>query len=369
MEAAFDHVQPQPPEAAHAAQVRPDLLMVGGTGRNSGKTELACRLIARHAPSMGVVGLKVTTVERTDRHCPHGGNGCGVCSSLSRPWIVTREIDRESRKDSCRMLASGARRVYWLRVLRSELAGGAADLLAHIPPGWIGVCESTSLRQLVEPGLFLLVRGANGDGDKASARAVAHLADRVVVSDGRSFDLELDRISVVDGRWVLRREGCAVVIGDADARTGADRGVALHHTRASLEPQFDRVVVGPEDPEHGRVAVPPAELSGPPEAWCLVTPPLADGVPPGLVNALFRHGSGLDVVVAAARSGSPDVWLALCRRALLPEVVAARGWDVGAVRALSDRWKVGQLQWQAPGSNGGSDGIPASARRPVAEAP
>jgi hypothetical protein len=361
--------QPQVLEGAPTGQNRPDLLIVGGTGRNSGKTELACRIIARHAASEPVVGLKVTAVDRTDGHCPHGGDGCGVCSSLEVPWIVSEELDRRPTKDSCRMLASGARRVFWLRSLRAQLHRGAADLLSYLPRGWVGVCESTSLRQLVEPGLFLMVRGPDGGGDKASARKVAHLADRVVVSNGRSFDLELDRISVVDGRWVLRREGCAVVIGGADAGSGADRAAALSRTRASLEPQFDRVVAGPRDPHPGRAAVPPAELSGRPDEWCLVTPPLSDGVPPGLVNALFRRRSGLDVVVATARSGSRDICLALCRRALLPEVTGARGWSVGAVSRLGDRWKVGELQWQAPGSYGGSDAMPEPGRRTAAEAP
>ncbi len=195
---------------------RPDLLMIGSFARNSGKTELACRIIRRHADEAPVVGLKVTTVERTDGRCPHGDTGCGVCSSHTVPWVVSRELDRESPKDTCRLLASGAHEVFWLRVRRSELAAGAAELLRHVPKGRLCVCESNSLRTVVEPGLFLQVRAADATHAKPSARAVAHLADRVVVSDGRSFDLDLGRISVVDGRWVLRREACAGVVGGTD---------------------------------------------------------------------------------------------------------------------------------------------------------
>jgi hypothetical protein len=307
---------------------RPELLVIGATSRNSGKTELACRLIERHAASVPVVGLKVTTVERTDGHCPHGGEGCGICSSLTQPWILSREVDPESPKDTCRMLASGARDVYWLRALRSELSGGIADLLARIPSGWVAVCESTSLREVVEPGLFLLVRAAGSDRAKPSARAVAHLAEQVVVSDGRSFDFDLDRISVVDGQWVLRREACAVVIDDAR------RADAVRRTRESLEPQFDRVVVGPG----------PAATSDPEETWCLVTPPVAGGVPPGLVNAMFRRRAEVDVVVAGTRSEGRDVRLALCRRRLLPEVIAGLDQGPGAVAALVDRCTIRELR-------------------------
>lgn len=359
-----DHVNdPGPGErpADDGRRYRPDLLVIGATGRSSGKTELACQLISRQVDSTPVVGLKVTIVERADGSCPHGRAGCGICSSLSEPWIVSRELDRESPKDTCRMLASGARRVYWLRVLRSELADGAADLLTRVPSGWLGVCESNSLREFVEPGLFLMVRGAESTRAKPSARAVAHLADRVVVSDGRSFDLDLDRISVVDGQWVLRREACAFVVDDAGGRHQADLSAALRRTRTSLEPQFARVVVGPgtagRRTQWGAEPVP----AGLPHEWCLVTPPMAGGVPPGVVNALFRRRAEADVVVAVTRSEGRDAYLALCRRRLLPEVIAAVGRGVGAVTALGDRCATRELRLGASGSGSGLERLPAPA--------
>jgi hypothetical protein len=371
VEKILDDMQPPVPDGAHAEAVRPlrpDLLMVGGTGRNSGKTELVCRLIGRFAGSTPVVGLKVTSVDRTDGSCPHNGEGCGVCSSLTRPWIVTREMNRESPKDTCRMLASGAHRVYWLRALRSELADGVADLLTNVPAGWPTVCESTSLRQVVEPGLFLMVRGAHSNGAKPSARVVAHLADRVVVSDGRSFDLDLDRISVVGGHWVLRREACAVVVVGDEGRSEADRAAALQRTRASLEPQFDRVLVASGGLAQGLDRLSSPEPSGPHEAWCLVAPPLADGVPPALVNALFRRRSGVDVVVAATRAGRREVCLALCRRPLLPRVIAAHAAGARSVGALGDRLRLRALQWGAAGSTTGPEQVPVTLRGTAAEA-
>lgn len=342
---------------------RPDLLVIGATGRSSGKTELACQLISRQVDSTPVVGLKVTIVERADGSCPHGRAGCGMCSSLSEPWIVSRELDRESPKDTCRLLASGACQVYWLRVLRSELGDGAADLLTRVPSGWLGVCESNSIREVVEPGLFLLVRSAESRRAKPSARAVAHLADRVVVSDGRSFDLDLDRISVVDGQWALRRDACAVVVEGAGGRHQAGLSAALRRTRASLEPQFERVVVGPGTP--GRSArwgaEPfPADLR---HEWCLVTPPVVGGVPPGLVNALFRRRAEADVVVGVNRSAGRDACLALCRRTLLSEVIASLGQGVGVAAALGDRCVVRELRLGASGSESGLERLPAPAQR------
>jgi hypothetical protein len=361
-----DPNRPKPIEPVNGPVFRPDLLLVGGSGRNSGKTELACRIIARHAPSQPVVGLKVTTVERTDGHCPHGGEGCGVCSSLDRPWIVTREMDSESPKDTCRMLASGARRVHWLRSLRSELVGGATELLEYVPPGWVGVGESTSLRQVVEPGLFILVESTESAGLKPSARAVAHLVDRVVVSDGCSFDLELDRISVVNGRWVLRRDAWAVVTATDDGRPGAD--LAIGRTRTSLEPEFDRVLVGAEDHGRTRAGVPWTAESGPPPEWFLVTPPLANGVPPGLVGAMFRQRTAADVVVATFREMAGEADLALCRRALVPEVMAAVRWGVDALPTLGDRCTGRRLRWDSGQLVAAPNPRSAATQRAAAEA-
>lgn len=340
---------------------RPDLLLIGAASRNSGKTELACRLVGRHAPSAPIVGLKVTTVERMDGHCPHGVAACGVCSSLTEPWRITREVASDSRKDTSRLLASGARRVYWMQALRAELGSGAADLLMRIPSGWLGVCESTSLREAVEPGLFLLVRAAGSRWAKPSARAMAPLADRVVVSDGSSFDFDLNRISLFEGQWALRRAACAVVIDGAGDRRPFDDGDALRATRASLAAQFDCVVAAPGTAARGARPEPAAALPESPEEWCFVTPPLAGGVPPGLVNALCRRREGMDVVVGVTRSEGRDVRLALCRSELLREVSAGLGRGAEGVAALADRWAARELRLPATDAGAGS-------RQPIATA-
>ena len=97
----------------------PGMLLIGSSGRNVGKTELACRIISRFAGRSDIVGIKVTTIARKSDTCPRGGAGCGVCSSLTGQYCITEENDRASCKDTSKLLAAGARRVYWLRVLIS----------------------------------------------------------------------------------------------------------------------------------------------------------------------------------------------------------------------------------------------------------
>jgi hypothetical protein len=298
------------------------MLMIGAQGRNTGKTELACRVIQREAARVPVAALKVTTVVRTDGSCPRGGAGCGVCSSLAESWCVTEEHDAESDKDTSRLLGSGARAAYWLRVREEALVDGAAGLLEHVPAGWVSVCESNSLRRVVEPGLFLQVRASSAQAVKTSARAVASLADRVVVSDGATFDLALDRISLLDGQWALQRDACAAAIAGPQL---------LPSLVASLRAQFTQVevVAVPPDPDDDRYLLRALANALPRSTheWCLVASAYGGSIPAGLVNAMFRRREGVEALVARDPSGGPGFRLGLFHRGLLTKVAAALDGD------------------------------------------
>ena len=102
-----------------------NMLMIGASGSNVGKTELACALLRRFGGGRRIVGVKVTAVASKDRSCPRGGQGCGVCSSMEGEYWITEETARGSGKDTGRLLAAGADKVYWLRVMRTHLRRGS----------------------------------------------------------------------------------------------------------------------------------------------------------------------------------------------------------------------------------------------------
>jgi len=184
------------------------MLMIGSAGANVGKTELACAILRNFRGSgRKIVGIKVTTINEKDGQCPRGGEGCGVCSSLDGVYLITEETDAASGKDTARLLAAGASCVYWLRVLRTNLEEGFTALLDIIGPDAISVCESNSLRQVVKPGLFLVAVREGAKTWKPSALEVREWADRVVVSDGSSFDLDPGRIRLKKGKWFLDSGG------------------------------------------------------------------------------------------------------------------------------------------------------------------
>jgi len=179
------------------------MVLIGAAGRNAGKTELARRLIAREAAVRSVIGVKVTTVQ--DRHgpCPRGGAGCGVCSSFDTPYLLTEERARDGAKDTSRLLLAGASRVLWLRVLRERLADGLGALLAETGRAPLLVVESNSLRHVVIPGVFAVVRPQGRATPKPSCLEVAHLADLELTFVGSTFVPDPACIVCDGARWSL----------------------------------------------------------------------------------------------------------------------------------------------------------------------
>jgi len=202
------------------------MLMIGSAGRKTGKTGLACALIKKFSKDRDITGIKVTAIEERDGQCPRGGQGCGVCSSLDGNFYITEETDRSSDKDTARLLAAGASRVFWLRVMKTHLEEGLAALLDIIGPDAVSICESNSLRLVVEPGLFLMVQGSNQEVPKSSARAVMRYADRIVISDGDNFDFDIDRTKLVNGKWVIQEKATAIILaGGGSGRMDADKSM------------------------------------------------------------------------------------------------------------------------------------------------
>lgn len=192
--------------------VVPQMLLIGATGRDAGKTTFACQLL-QHFGASGLYAVKVTVIHERNGECPRGGVGCGVCSSLEGGFCITEENSTTGNKDTQRMLAAGAKRVYWLRTLREEAEEGLRSLLHEIGESVPIICESNSVRQVVVPGLFLMVANLSSENTKASAKAVMEHADLIVQSDGKNFDCDFNQIEYAGNGWRLRPAHAALPPG------------------------------------------------------------------------------------------------------------------------------------------------------------
>jgi hypothetical protein len=180
----------------------PNMLLIGSSGRQTGKTRLATTIINKNREKTEIFGLKVTTIEEKDGTCPHGRKGCGVCSSMEGDFLVLEEKEGSLEKDTSLLLSAGAKKVFWLLVLEDALDLGAVELLKHIPQKTVIVAESNRLRLAVKPGLFIMLINRD-DEIKPSAERVRSQADLTIVSDGKNFDFPIDTIRFSPQGWVF----------------------------------------------------------------------------------------------------------------------------------------------------------------------
>jgi len=164
-----------------------NLLIVGGAGRNVGKTEFVCRLIEKLSIAIPIYALKVSAVfpDETTFHGDH--------SDEETNEQLFEETRRDSTKDTSRMLHAGARRVFYLRGEDSAIVSYYAILRRQLPPDSPLICESNSLGQFVIPGLQIMVKTAD-TAVKPRARKRMALADLIVTSDGKSGFREVQHI-------------------------------------------------------------------------------------------------------------------------------------------------------------------------------
>jgi molybdenum cofactor guanylyltransferase len=219
----------------------PGWLVIGATGRNSGKSDLACAVIARLHQAYPIVGVKVTTIAGEERTCPRGGEGCGACRGLEGEFEIRDERGDQPGKDTTRMLEAGARHAFWVRSRSGGLRAALAALSPRLGRGTLVVAESNSLVAEAKPDLFLMVSPAGAIAVKPTARIVLPFAQRVVVSRDRAFDLDPRHLAVVDGEWHLAEASAVILAGGASSRMGRDKSLVLVDGKPLIQRVFEQL--------------------------------------------------------------------------------------------------------------------------------
>lgn len=342
----------------------PGMVLIGAASSDAGKTTFATGLIREMSQRQAVIGVKVTVIREGKGPCPHEGNDrksrrhdggtCTVCASLGDlPYLLEEERDPSSPKDTGKLLAAGAARVFWLRVAAGHLAAGRDALLEQLPPGEPVVCESNSFRFAVEPDLFLVMqrRDPEAGASKPSCLAVLPMADRVVLSDAQGADMAPADITYVDQRWTFKRSVTAVVLaGGRSRRMGLDKAmIELRGERLitrivrQLEAHFDEVLISAREPSDYAFVGPrvvadkgvnrgpldgiAASLKAARHELCLFVPCDVPELPLDLIGRLLRGAAGVDAVVPINERQQYEPLLAVYRRRLrrLVEDMLARG--------------------------------------------
>jgi hypothetical protein len=172
----------------------PRLLIIAGTGRESGKTTLACRIIRNFCNSRPIIALKISPHQ-------HNAEPGGKIITQSDDLYIAEETDTGTGKDSSRMLAAGASRSFFVVAAEDRLLAAIQQIIDITGKEVFLICESGGIRRWVEPGLFLMVsRVGQKDKKPLSQDHVAY--EHIPISfDGDDFSFDLNRIIIDDNRW------------------------------------------------------------------------------------------------------------------------------------------------------------------------
>ncbi|AKN33341.1 hypothetical protein Ccar_21950 [Clostridium carboxidivorans P7] len=161
----------------------PQMILIGSSSRNSGKTAIATELIKQLKNRSPIIGLKITTIQQKNSKCPRGGEGCGTCSNMKGNFELLEETNISANKDTSLLLSSGAEKVYWLKCLKTHIKPAIEEFMSQVPKNTLIICESNSLRTVVNPGIFIMMKNSQNNIIKKSASEVIHNADIIIEND------------------------------------------------------------------------------------------------------------------------------------------------------------------------------------------
>jgi hypothetical protein len=174
----------------------PDWLIVYGTNRNTGKTTLITRIIRHFHPEIPICAIKISP------HF-HEIEEDSVVVAKTDDFVIVKEVRTSTGKDSSRMLEAGADLVLYAQVWDNNLEKVLPLIIDNLIPGSAVVCESGWARNLVDPGLFLILNRKDESSIKESASKLKQLADRWIEFDGEDFDFSPGELKFENGIWKL----------------------------------------------------------------------------------------------------------------------------------------------------------------------
>lgn len=220
----------------------PNMLMIGSSMRNIGKTTLASLFVDKWKDDFPIIALKVTTIHTKDGKCHHGDDGCGACTKIDGDYVISEE-NKISNKDTGILLSKGANKVYWIRAFKDSLFTAMDEFMNIIPKNAIIICESNSLRKYVKPGIFIMMHKKNNENIKKTAWDVMDKADILVdlslfndtykITDMVKVNNDDLSLSLTDD--IFKFFSLVILAGGKSSRMGIDKADLTYNSESFLE--------------------------------------------------------------------------------------------------------------------------------------
>ena len=174
-----------------------NILLIAGTGQNVGKTLFASKVIAHFASRFPIVSIKIS---------PHFHflDPDIVILDKTADYTISKETNPNGNKDSQRFLIAGSKEVYYIQCLDNKLHLAFNKLVQYLPENSPIICESGGLRQLIKPGVFLIINKKNSTNIKPQAIRNRELADKWIEFDEADFDFKPDNLQFSNLGWTIQ---------------------------------------------------------------------------------------------------------------------------------------------------------------------
>lgn len=170
----------------------PNLLIIAGTGRNSGKTTLACAIISKFKDQMPI-GIKISP------HFHETSESLQLIKNQAK-YRIFREVSSKSGKDSSRMLDAGASESYYIQVLDHNLEEAFTETMKFIDDNKPIICESPILASKVNSDV-LLISDSDKIVNKKNLGELFEQADRTIMFG--NAQKEIESLIYNDQKWQI----------------------------------------------------------------------------------------------------------------------------------------------------------------------
>ena len=177
-----------------------NMIVVGGTGRNIGKTTLVEKLIERLSPAYPITAVKMANIKPGNEH--FHGHDVTVFTDKIR---IEKEIRSDGNKDSMRFLKAGAVTSWYIQTEDAFLPETFPEIHRVIKEAKWVICESNSLRNFIRPALFIMVEGKMNQPDRKENPELIKMADVVVKAlNTMQFNALARAIEIKDEKFILK---------------------------------------------------------------------------------------------------------------------------------------------------------------------
>lgn len=128
------------------------IIIIGGTGQNTGKTTIACKIIEKLSGFTETIGIKIAT------HFHEQDINTELLLETEK-FQIYNEKSTDGTKDSSKMLISGARQVFYIQAKEEFVKQAFEFVEKQIPKNSIIVCESFTLGKQISDATKILMLG------------------------------------------------------------------------------------------------------------------------------------------------------------------------------------------------------------------